>query len=67
VAARNDAGETLLAWIEGSGWNQGGTLAWQAFDREGRPVGEQGHGGQLPVWSFAACYARPDGSFVILR
>ena len=67
VAARNGAGETLLVWIEGSGWNQGGTLAWQVFDPEDRPSGDQGRGGQLPVWSFAACYARPDGSFVILR
>lgn len=67
VAARNDDGETLLVWLEGSGWNQGGTLAWQVFGRDGRPAVERGGGGKLPVWGLAACYARPNGTFVILR
>ncbi len=35
--ARNGRGETLLAWVEGSGWQRRGTLGWQIFDRAGRP------------------------------
>jgi hypothetical protein len=67
VASRNAAGDTLLVWVEGSGWNQGGALAWQVFDEHGQATADQGRGDELPVWSFAACYARADGTFVVLR
>ena len=60
-------GRLLLVWTEGTGWNRGGRLAWQVFDRGGRPVeAEQGQAPGIPVWSFAAAYAERDGSFVIL-
>ncbi|MEJ7637735.1 MAG: hypothetical protein WKF75_07025, partial [Singulisphaera sp.] len=29
--------ETILVWAEGTGWKKGGDLAWQVFDRSGRP------------------------------
>ena len=34
--AVNAAGETLLVWTEGTGWQKGGALAWQVFDCSGR-------------------------------
>jgi hypothetical protein len=66
VIATNESGETMLAWTEGTGWNKGGGLAWQVFDREGRPVGTQGRVPGIPTWSLAAVAALPDGQFVIV-
>jgi hypothetical protein len=66
VVAVNAAGETLLAWTEGMGWNQGGTLAWQVYDKDGRPTAERGRARGVPVWSLVAVFARPDGAFTIL-
>lgn len=63
--ARNAQGETLLAWTEGMGWKKGGSLAWQLFDPSGHPEGPEGHAPAVPVWSFPAAIARPNGSFVI--
>ncbi|HUY32173.1 MAG TPA: sialidase family protein [Pirellulales bacterium] len=67
VVAANERGEVLLAWTEGMGWNQGGSVAWQHYDAKGRPVaGTQGQASGVPVWSLPAVYARPDGGFVVL-
>jgi hypothetical protein len=63
--ATNKRGETLLAWTEGTGWQRGGSLAWQAFDSQGRPLGEKSTASGLPAWSFTAVAARPDGGFTI--
>ena len=63
--ARNAKGETLLAWTEGMGWKKGGALAWQLFDPSGHPEGPEGHAPNVPVWSFPAAIARPNGAFVI--
>ena len=60
-------GELLLAWTEGTGWQKGGSLAWQLFDRSGRPLAEKGRlDGAIPVWSLASVVVRPDGDFTIL-
>ena len=59
-------GETLLAWTEGTGWKKGGALAWQIFDRSGKPVGEMGRAEGVPVWSLAAAVARPEGGFLLI-
>jgi hypothetical protein len=65
--AINDAGELLLVWAEGTGWQRGGSLAWQLFDRAGEPTGERGviEAG-IPTWSFAAPAVNTDGSFSIV-
>lgn len=63
VSAR---GEVLLVWTEGTGWNKGGSLAWQLFDASGRPAGDPDRAPGVPTWSLAAAAARPDGSFVIV-
>ncbi len=66
--ATNGKGETLLVWTEGTGWQKGGGLAWQLFNDKGRPTMVRGRlDKSIPVWSFAAVYAEPDDSFVILH
>jgi hypothetical protein len=43
-------------------------LAWQVFDRSGRPIGPEGRlEGGVPVWSLATVVARPDGGFTIIH
>ncbi len=68
AVAVNDRGEILLAWAEGTGWQRGGSLAWQVFDRDGRPTAEPGRvEGGIPTWGSPAAVARPDGSFLIVH
>ena len=65
--AFNARGEMILVWTEGTGWQKGGSLAWQLFDRYGRPLEEKGRlAGVIPVWSLATVVARPEGGFTIL-
>ena len=64
--ARNRRGETLLAWVEGAGWQRGGVLGWQLFDRAGLPAGASEARRDVPVWSFPAVFVRPDEGFTIL-
>ncbi len=64
--ATNTAGETLLLWTEGTGWNKGGSLAWQRFDSSLQPIGSIARAPGVPAWSFAVAIAEPDGGFVVL-
>jgi hypothetical protein len=66
VVTANARGETLLVWTEGTGWNRGGSLAWQMYDKSGAPSSEQGRTPGVPTWSFGAAAVRPDGGFVIV-
>lgn len=66
VMAANDYGQVLIVWTEGTGWNRGGNLAWQLVDSSGRELGVSGSEQGIPVWSFAATYLGPGGSFVVL-
>src|SRR5262249_49981631 len=66
VIAVNAGGETILTWTEGTGWKKGGSLAWQVFDREGKPATEKGEAAGVPMWGLTAAIAQPDGSFIIL-
>jgi hypothetical protein len=66
AVAVNARGEMLLVWTEGMGWNRGGSLAWQVYDRDGTPTAERGHAAGVPVWSLVAAFVRPDGRFVIV-
>jgi len=59
-------GDTLLLWTEGMGWAKGGSLAWQAFDAKDKPLADRGAAPGVPVWSFGAVVAKPNGEFVIL-
>jgi hypothetical protein len=65
--AGNARGETLLVWTEGTGWQKGGSLSWQLFDRHGKPTGLKGRlAGAVPVWGLATAVARPAGGFTII-
>jgi hypothetical protein len=71
AVAVSGKGEVLVAWAEGTGWNKGGTVAWEVFEGMGdgsyqpREKGK-GEGKELAVWSFAAVFARGDGTFVVM-
>lgn len=64
--ACNTAGQVILGWTEGTGWNRGGSVAWQVYDSAGNPLpSERGHAEGLPVWGSCAAFARRDGTFVV--
>jgi len=64
--AANPAGDTMLVWTENTGWAKGGNLAWQIFDKTGKPKGNSGRIGAIAAWSFGVAYTRPDGGFAII-
>jgi hypothetical protein len=64
--AGNRRGETILVWTEGMGWNKGGALAWQVFDKDGKPTADRGRTTGVPIWSVVAVFTRADGGFTIL-
>ncbi len=65
--AVNTRGDLLLAWAEGTGWQKGGALAWQVFDKDGKPTGARGRvPGGIPVWGLPTAVAA-DGGFTIIH
>ncbi len=68
AVAGNAKGETILVWAEDTGWQRGGSLAWQVFDPAGRPTEETGRiEDGVPVWSLPTVVADPDGTFTIVH
>ena len=59
-------GKVLFAWTEGTGWNQGGSLAWQIYDADGRPTDAKGRAEGVPSWGLLSAVARPDGDFTLI-
>jgi hypothetical protein len=60
-------GNILIAWAVGTGWQKGGSVAWQVFDRTLKPIdGTSGRADGLPAWSRPAAYAAPKGEFVVV-
>lgn len=64
--AVNAGGDKIFVWSENTGWGEGGSLAWQVFDKKGRPTEIKGNGLEIPQWSFGAAFARADGGFTVL-
>jgi hypothetical protein len=64
--AQNKAGDLLIAWTEGMGWDRGGSLDWQILDGSGKAIGRPGTIKGVPAWSFVAAYPRKNGQFAIL-
>ena len=58
-------GDMLMVWTEGTGWQRGGSLAWQLFDPNGESLGKTHTQPGVPAWSFGAVAVKPDG-FVVL-
>jgi hypothetical protein len=68
AVAANAQGETILVWVEDTGWQRGGALAWRIFDRSGHPTPTMGRIDRgIPVWGLATVVARPDGGFTIIH
>lgn len=55
----------LIAWTEGTGWEKGGSVAWELVDSNGAAL-SSGRQAGVPVWSYAAAFGEPDGSFTLL-
>ena len=67
AVAVNGRGEFIVAWTEGTSWNKGGSVAWQVFDREGKPLPRQaGRADGLPAWGLPAVMVRPDDTFAVI-
>ena len=66
AVAANESGQVLLVWTEGTGWSRGGSLAWQLYDKSGKPVGDQGHAAGVPVWGLPSAFAERSGNFTIV-
>ena len=65
--AVNPRGEMILAWTEGTGWERGGALAWQVFDRSGKPTEGKGRvDAGIPVWGLPTVVAS-DAGFTIIH
>jgi hypothetical protein len=66
AVAVNGRGETILVWTEGMGWNRGGKIAWQVYDRSGRTTGDTEKAGEVPPWSLVAVVAQKSGGFTLV-
>lgn len=67
VLCTNSKGQVILAWTEGTGWQKGGSVAWQVFDQSGgRVVGGSGRADGVPVWGLVAVFTGPDGGFNVV-
>jgi hypothetical protein len=62
--ASTETGHTLLVWTEGTAWARGGSLAWQVFGPNGKPVGVPGSAPDVPAWSFGAAIGTRAGFLV---
>jgi hypothetical protein len=58
------SGPSLVTWTEGTGWEKGGTLAWELFDGKGVEI-SSGRSKGVPVWGSVATISEPDGSFAV--
>jgi hypothetical protein len=66
VASSAD-GKVLLAWTERTGWNKGGSVAWQIFDRSGTPIADAaGRRDDLPAWDLPAVVCSSGGKWIVL-
>jgi hypothetical protein len=59
------SGQMLMTWTEGTGWEKGGTLAWEFLDEHGVTT-ISGNSEGVPVWGSVAAVAEQDGSFTLL-
>jgi hypothetical protein len=65
--AFNKNGDMILVWTEGTGWNRGGSLAWQVYDKSGKATESGRRAGAIPVWGLPSVVAEADGRFTIFH
>ena len=69
AVAGNAAGEVLLAWTNGMGWQKGGSVEWQVYGKDGAPApatADKGKTDGVPANSVITAFTRPDGGFTII-
>lgn len=65
LATRGQAdGPALMAWAVGTGWQRGGSVAWELTGVDGKTT--TGHADGLPVWGRPAAVAEADGTFTVI-
>src|SRR5689334_17309511 len=65
--AFDSAGNMLLAWTEGTGWEKGGALAWRLYDRSGNATGAtQRMDAGIAVWGLPTI-AGTDNGFTLIH
>jgi hypothetical protein len=62
----NANGHTLFVWTEGTAWAKGGSLAWQLFDKDGKPLGATGYSPGVPVWDLPSAFSDRLGNFTVM-
>ena len=56
--AVSTSGDTLVVWAEGTGWQRGGDLARQVFDKNGKATDQHGRALRgIPVWGLPTAVA----------
>ena len=58
-------GDVLMVWTEGTGWQKGGSLAWQKFSATGTLESSRSGVAGVPTWSFGAVVSGPRGFTVV--
>ena len=67
VLSVNSKGQVILVWTEGTGWQKGGSVAWQVFDPSGQPIPDAaGRTDGVPVWGLVAVLAGKNGEFTVV-
>ena len=64
--AANASDQTLFVWTEGTAWAKGGSLAWQLFDKDGKPLGATGYSLDVPVWDRPSVLSDRLGNFTVM-
>lgn len=65
LAVKDD--QVMVAWTEGTGWQKGGTMAWQIFQAGAlTPTRSSGRAPGVKVWSFVSAAPAKNG-FVIVQ
>ena len=60
-------GQSVVVWAEGTGWQRGGDLAGQVFDKSGKATDQHGRVERgIPVWRPPTAVATAKG-FVIIH
>lgn len=66
VAVQLKDGSAVLIWTEGTAWQKGGAVCWQATGKDGKLTGKPQTRADLPVWGLATAWTEPDGNDVVI-